>query len=158
MKRLLYFVPSILVLGFLLIVLLAMPDPSADPQDYIAGAGILLVFLISDFLLFRKLWFGCIPGALLGAYVIYYGSQYHGQVMDTRAYNYILSKADSVKYITDTYRAGCMHERNRALVDGSDVCVAYLERSVGGSAYTYTYALKNDIEVINIYDKIKNRD
>ena len=84
MKRLLYFVPSILVFGFLLIVLLAMPDPSADPQDYIAGAGILLVFLISDFLLFRKLWFGCIPGALLGAYVIYYGSQYHGQVMDER--------------------------------------------------------------------------
>ena len=84
MKRLLYFVPSILVLGFLLIVLLAMPDPSADLQDYIAGAGILLVFLISDFLLFRKLWFGCIPGALLGAYVIYYGSQHHGQVLDER--------------------------------------------------------------------------
>ena len=84
MKRLLYFVPSILVFGFLLIVLLAMPDPSADPQDYIVGAGILLVFLISDFLLFRKLWFGCIPGALLGAYVIYYGSQHHGQVLDER--------------------------------------------------------------------------
>ena len=84
MKRLPYFVPSILVFGFLLIVLLAMPDPSADPQDYIAGAGILLVFLISDFLLFRKLWFGCIPGALLGAYVIYYGSQHHGQVLDER--------------------------------------------------------------------------
>ena len=72
-----------------------------------------------------------------------------------RAYNYILSKADSVKYITDTYRAGCMHERNRALVEGSDVCVAYLERSSGGSAYTYTYAIKNDIEVVNIYDTIK---
>lgn len=70
------------------------------------------------------------------------------------AYNYILSKADSVKYITDTYRAGCMHERNRALVEGSDVCVAYLERSSGGSAYTYTYALKNNIEVVNIYDEI----
>ena len=72
-----------------------------------------------------------------------------------RAYHYILSNADSVKYITDTYRAGCMHERNRALVEGSDVCVAYLERSSGGSAYTYTYAIKNDIEVVNIYDKIK---
>ena len=75
-----------------------------------------------------------------------------------RAYNYILSQSDSIRYITDTYHAGCMHERNRALVDGSDVCVAYLERSVGGSAYTYTYALKNNLEVINIYDKIKSRD
>ena len=73
-----------------------------------------------------------------------------------RAYNYILSSADSVKYVSDTYRAGCMHERNRALVDGSDVCVAYLERSSGGSAYTYTYAIKNNVEVINIYDKVKS--
>ena len=104
MKRLLYFVPSILVLGFLLIVLLAMPDPSADPQDYIAGAGILLVFLISDFLLFRKLWFGCIPGALLGAYVIYYGSQYHGQVMDERPIGAIILAYYVILGIITVYR------------------------------------------------------
>lgn len=84
MKRILYFFPSILVLGFLAIVLLALGDPSGDLQDYLLGAGILLVFLLSDFLLFKKLWFGCIPGALLGTYVIYYGSQYHGQVLDER--------------------------------------------------------------------------
>ena len=84
MKRLLYFVPSILVFGLLLIVLLALDDPSGDPHNYLLGAGILLTFLLSDFLLSKKLWFGCIPGALLGAYVIYYGSQYHGQVMDER--------------------------------------------------------------------------
>ena len=84
MKRLLCFIPSVMVLGFLSFILLAMPDLSADPQEYIAGVGILLVFLFSDFLLSKKLWFGSIPGALLGAYVIYYGSQYHGQVMDER--------------------------------------------------------------------------
>ena len=84
MKRLLCFIPSVMVLGFLSFILLAMPDPSVDPQEYIAGVGILLVFLFSDFLLSKKLWFGSIPGALLGAYVIYYGSQYHGQVMDER--------------------------------------------------------------------------
>lgn len=84
MKRLLYYIPSILVLGFLAIVLLALGDPSGYLQDYLLGAGILLVFLLSDFLLSKKLWFGCIPGALLGTYVIYYGSQYHGQVLDER--------------------------------------------------------------------------
>lgn len=73
-----------------------------------------------------------------------------------RAYNYVLSRADSVQFLYDSYRAGCMHDRNRALVDGSDVCIAYLERSVGGSAYTYTYALKAGLEVINIYELIKN--
>ena len=84
MKRILYFLPSILVLAFLAFILLSLGNPPTDPQEYIAGVGILLVFLFSDFLLSKKLWFGSIPGALLGAYVIYYGSQYHGQVMDER--------------------------------------------------------------------------
>lgn len=68
-----------------------------------------------------------------------------------RAYDYILERADSVKYISEKYRSGCMHERNRALVDGSDVCVAFLMRSSGGSAYTYTYAIRSGVEVINLY-------
>ncbi len=84
MKKLLFFLPTILVFGFLIFILLFLGDPSADLNDYLLGTGILLVFLLSDFLLSKKLWFGCIPGALLGAYVIYYGSQYHGQVMDER--------------------------------------------------------------------------
>lgn len=84
MKRLLYFLPTILVLGFIAFILLFLGGPSADLNDYLIGGGILLVFLLSDFLLSKKLWFGCIPGALLGAYVIYYGSQYHGQVLDER--------------------------------------------------------------------------
>ena len=71
-----------------------------------------------------------------------------------RAYNYILEKADSIRYITEKYRSGCMLERNRALVDGSDVCVAFLMRSSGGSAYTYTYAIKCGIEVVNLYYNI----
>ena len=84
MKRLLYFLPTILFLGFLVFIFLGLGEPSIDPQEHLVGAGILLVFLLSDFLLSKKLWFGCIPGVLLGAYVIYYGSQYHGQVMDER--------------------------------------------------------------------------
>lgn len=104
MKKLLYFLPSILVLVFLSFILLAMPDPSADPQEYITGVGILLVFLISDFLLFRKLWFGCIPGALLGAYVIYYGSQYHGQVMDERPVGAIIFAYYAIIGIITFYR------------------------------------------------------
>ena len=84
MKRLLYFLPTILVLGFLAFILLFLGGPSAHLNEYLIGGGILFVFLLSDFLLSKKLWFGGIPGAFLGAYVIYYGSQYHGQVMDER--------------------------------------------------------------------------
>lgn len=104
MKRLLCFIPSVMVLGFLSFILLAMPDPSADPQEYIAGVGILLVFLFSDFLLSKKLWFGSIPGALLGAYVIYYGSQYHGQVMDERPIGAVILAYYVILVILTTYR------------------------------------------------------
>ena len=45
MKRILYFLPSILVLAFLAFILLALGNPSTDPQEYLAGAGILLIFL-----------------------------------------------------------------------------------------------------------------
>ena len=101
MKRILYFLPSILVLAF---ILLELGNPSTDPQEYFAGAGILFVFLISDFLLFGKLWFGCIPGALLGADVIYYGSQYHGQVMDERPVGAIIFAYYAIIGIITFYR------------------------------------------------------
>ena len=73
-----------------------------------------------------------------------------------RAYNYILSRADSVSYVCDTYKKGCMLERNRRLVDGSDILIAYRERTNGGSAYTYQYAEKKGLEIINVYDILKS--
>lgn len=69
---------------------------------------------------------------------------------DKIVYNYILSAADSVEYVTDQYTPWCMHERNRRLVNESQVCVAYLKRSEGGTAYTYNYALQKNVEVINL--------
>ena len=104
MKRLLYFVPSILALGFLAFLLLFLGDPSADRNDYLIGGGILFVFALSDFLLSKKLWFGGIPGALLGAYVIYYGSQYHGQVFDERLIGAIILAYYAIIGIITHYR------------------------------------------------------
>ena len=40
-------------------------------------------------------------------------------------YEYIASEADRIEYITDLYTPTCMRERNRALVDGSDFCLAF---------------------------------
>ena len=69
---------------------------------------------------------------------------------DKRIYNYILSKASTVEYITDTYTGWCMHERNRRLVNESQVCLAYLTHGGGGTAYTFGFALEQGLEVINI--------
>lgn len=71
---------------------------------------------------------------------------------DVNIYNYILSAADSVRYVGEKYVRGCMHVRNRMLVDGSDVCVTYCKESVGGTAYTCRYALKRGVELINLAD------
>lgn len=82
MKRIFCYFPSMLVSAMMLFVLTRMGEPSHDPKDYLVGAGILLMILLSDFLLSKRIWYGCLPGMLLGAYVICCSFQYHGQVFD----------------------------------------------------------------------------
>lgn len=67
-------------------------------------------------------------------------------------YNDILSRADSVTYVSEHYTNYCMQLRNRALVEKSSICVCYLEKPTGGTAYTVNYARKNGIEIINVID------
>ncbi len=74
--------------------------------------------------------------------------------ISTRTYHYILERADSHRFLFDSYFEGCMLERDRRLVEGSDVCVAYCVRSHGGTAYTYTHALRAGLELINLNDLI----
>ncbi len=72
-------------------------------------------------------------------------------------YHYILSKASSINYACEHYTSWCMMTRNRKLVEGSQVCFAYLSKSSGGTAYTYNYALKKGLTVINISEKTSRR-
>jgi len=74
---------------------------------------------------------------------------------DIKAYEYILSRADSKEYISDIYTKFCMHERNRKMVDKSNICIAYCTENRGGTAYTCSYALKNGLELINLFDFLK---
>ncbi len=67
------------------------------------------------------------------------------------AYTAVLSSADSVKYISEEYFEGCMHLRNRALVDKSRYCVCWLSHSRGGTAYTVRQAYDSGLEIINLY-------
>ncbi len=71
-------------------------------------------------------------------------------VKDREIFRHILERADSVLYICDEYAPGCMHARNRKMVDESDVCIAYLMRHSGGTAYTVNYAISQGKEVIKI--------
>ena len=73
---------------------------------------------------------------------------------DIEIYKYIRKSADSVTVLHEDYVRGCMHERNRYMVNGSHYCVAYCESSAGGSAYTVEYARKKGVKVINLSDYI----
>ena len=69
---------------------------------------------------------------------------------DIDEYNRIKELADEVVYTSKEYSKGCMHKRNRYLVDHSTLCICYLTESKGGTAYTVKYAESKGVRVINI--------
>ena len=69
---------------------------------------------------------------------------------DVAEYERIKALADKVVYTSQEYTRGCMHKRNRHLVDHSSVCVCYLTKKDGGTAYTVDYAERQGLEVINL--------
>ena len=74
---------------------------------------------------------------------------------DRRLYEQILSQADAYRYVSTGYYAGVLQQRNRALVEGADVCVAYLRHSHGGgTAFTASLALRSGLEFINLQELI----
>lgn len=75
-----------------------------------------------------------------------------------RTYRYILSAATRHCFLFDRYVDGCMLERDRRLVQGSQVCVAFCTRSRGGTAYTCALALRQRLEFINLYDRMERRE
>ena len=66
----------------------------------------------------------------------------------------LISEADEVRFLYESYVPECMHARNRALVDGSDLCIAYLTENRGGTLYTCSYALKNGVELLNLAEEL----
>ena len=68
-------------------------------------------------------------------------------------YNYIKENADEITVLNEEYTSTCMFERNRHMVDGSDVCIAYCADKTstrGGTAYTVRYAESKKVRIIDI--------
>ena len=75
---------------------------------------------------------------------------------DIDEYERIKSLADKVVYTSTEYTYGCMHKRNRYLVDNSSLCICYLTKLSGGTAYTVRYAESKGVYVRNIANTIKS--
>jgi uncharacterized phage-like protein YoqJ len=69
---------------------------------------------------------------------------------DRNEYKEILSKADYIEYVSERYKRNCMFQRNRRIVDSSSVCLCYLNKNKGGTAYTVAYAKNQGVRIINI--------
>ena len=69
---------------------------------------------------------------------------------DRLLYESIKRRADEVVYVSEQYTRGCMFERNRYMVDHSDICVCYCTSGEGGTAYTVRYAEKKEIPIVNL--------
>lgn len=69
---------------------------------------------------------------------------------DKNIYNRILNNSDKVVYMSERYYRGCMRARNRYLVENSGICVCYLTKSKGGTAYTVDFAREKGLKIINL--------
>ena len=69
---------------------------------------------------------------------------------DKDRYERIKGQADKTVLISREYTKDCMFRRNRHLVDGSSICLCYLTKGTGGTAYTVKYAREQGLEVINL--------
>ena len=72
-----------------------------------------------------------------------------------QTYEAIKARADKVVYTSRGYHRGCMHVRNRHLVDHSSLCISYLTQPTGGTAYTVDYATAQGLEVVNLGDTLR---
>lgn len=68
---------------------------------------------------------------------------------DRIRYEKIIEHADCALLLSRGYSRSAMLKRNRFMIDNAAVCVAYLSKSRGGTAYTVDYAKSRGLEIIN---------
>jgi len=69
---------------------------------------------------------------------------------DIDTYERIKKLANDVIYLSEHYYRGCMHSRNRYLIENSKTCICYLTQERGGTAYTVKYAKDKGLAVFNL--------
>ncbi|MGO5028244.1 SLOG family protein [Candidatus Agathobaculum pullicola] len=61
------------------------------------------------------------------------------------------TQADQIVYCSHTPSKGAFLQRNRYMVDQSRYCIAYCNRSAGGTAYTLRYAQQKGLVIQNLF-------
>ena len=67
-----------------------------------------------------------------------------------RRYVRFLAACDIETMVSAEYTPGCMHRRNRYMVDHASLLIAAFDGSAGGTRRTVEYALKNGVSVVDL--------
>ena len=67
-----------------------------------------------------------------------------------KVYKENLKSCDEVIILSEEYTPYCMFERNRFMVDNSSLLICYQKYMRGGTYYTFNYAKKCGINIINL--------
>lgn len=69
---------------------------------------------------------------------------------DKARYERVLHNCNKIITLSESYYQGCMHVRDRFMVDNSDTVLCYLRHNRGGTFYTVRYAEKIIKKVIEL--------
>lgn len=62
----------------------------------------------------------------------------------------VLERCDEVITLAPSYFSGCMHARDRYMVENSEILVSFLRKQSGGTFYTVSYAKKLGKKIIEL--------
>ena len=71
---------------------------------------------------------------------------------DRRRYDALLSWCEEKTVLFPAYTRGCFLARDRYMVNGADLLVAYCVKETGGAAYTVKYAMQKGVPVRYVGD------
>ena len=74
------------------------------------------------------------------------------------SYEYILSCADEVRYISDEYNDTCMRRRNLALAEECDLMIAHVSMKNSGAAQTVRMAEQRGKTVYNLWPSLEEQN
>lgn len=78
------------------------------------------------------------------------GQSCYFSAADKLRYDRVLKNCSEIIVLSENYYQGCMHLRDRFMVDNCDLVVCYLRKRSGGTYYTVKYARSQDKKVIEL--------
>lgn len=84
------------------------------------------------------------------------GQAAHWSFQEQLRYNRLLTEADIVTYVSHEYTADALYERNRYMVDQTDLVLAAYSGHTGGTAMTLEYARLRRVPVTCIAPVVPN--